>query len=177
MLNISCWIHSKILFKCVGLISVNRLFTSRWVLFAGWPHGSCSLNLGGHLSSLPFGLPLMPLMKQEKWKHEEQLLQVIVFCFLRKISPELTTANLPLFAEEDWPWGNIHAHLPLLYMRDAYHSMAFAEGCHVCTRDPNRWTPSHQEAESANLTAVPPGRPLLQVIVIKAGPQHCLALC
>ena len=27
------------------------------------------------------------------------------FCifFLRKISPELTAANLPLFAEEDWP--------------------------------------------------------------------------
>ena len=25
------------------------------------------------------------------------------FCFLRKISPELTTANPPLFAEEDWP--------------------------------------------------------------------------
>ena len=25
------------------------------------------------------------------------------FLFLRKISPELTTANPPLFAEEDWP--------------------------------------------------------------------------
>ena len=23
--------------------------------------------------------------------------------FVRKISPELTTANTPLFAEEDWP--------------------------------------------------------------------------
>ena len=38
------------------------------------------------------------------------------FLFLRKISPELTTANPPLFAEEDWPWANIHAHLPLLYV-------------------------------------------------------------
>ena len=31
----------------------------------------------------------------------------MLFCvfFLRKISPELTsTANPPLFAEEDWPW-------------------------------------------------------------------------
>ena len=25
------------------------------------------------------------------------------FVFLRKISPELTAANPPLFAEEDWP--------------------------------------------------------------------------
>uniref|UniRef100_A0A9L0JF68 Phosphatidylinositol glycan anchor biosynthesis class F n=1 Tax=Equus asinus TaxID=9793 RepID=A0A9L0JF68_EQUAS len=42
----------------------------------------------------------------------------------RKISPELTAANPPLFAEEDWPRANIHAHLPLLYTWDAYHSMA-----------------------------------------------------
>ena len=26
-----------------------------------------------------------------------------VFVFLRKISLELTTANAPIFAEEDWP--------------------------------------------------------------------------
>ena len=39
--------------------------------------------------------------------------------FLRKMSPELTAANPPLFAEEDWPWANICAHLPLLYMWDA----------------------------------------------------------
>ena len=45
--------------------------------------------------------------------------------FLRKISPELTSAaNPPLFAEEQWPWANVHAHLPLLYMWDTYHSMA-----------------------------------------------------
>ena len=30
-------------------------------------------------------------------------LELVVFFFLRKISPELTTANPPLFAEEDWP--------------------------------------------------------------------------
>ena len=28
---------------------------------------------------------------------------VFYFIFLSKISPELTTANSPLFAEEDWP--------------------------------------------------------------------------
>ena len=46
------------------------------------------------------------------------------FFFVRKISPELTSANPPLFAEEDWPWANIRAHLPLLYVWDAYHSIA-----------------------------------------------------
>ena len=48
----------------------------------------------------------------------------IFFFFVRKISPELTAANPPRFAEEDWLWANIRAHLPLLYMWDAYHSMA-----------------------------------------------------
>ena len=47
------------------------------------------------------------------------------FFFLKKISPELTSAaNPPLFAEEDWPGANIHACLPLLYIWDACHSMA-----------------------------------------------------
>ena len=47
------------------------------------------------------------------------------FFFCRKIRPELTSAaNLPLFAEEDWTWANIRAHLPLFYMWDACHSMA-----------------------------------------------------
>ena len=27
----------------------------------------------------------------------------VLFFFLRKITPELTAANPPLFAEEDWP--------------------------------------------------------------------------
>ena len=59
------------------------------------------------------------------------------FFFLRKISPELTSsANPPLFAEEDWPWADIYAHLSLLYMWDTYHNMA-AERCHVCTQELN----------------------------------------
>ena len=54
------------------------------------------------------------------------LLLLLLFFFLRKISPELTSAaSRPLFAEEDWPWANICAHLPLLYMWDAYHIMAY----------------------------------------------------
>ena len=47
---------------------------------------------------------------------------IYLFYFLKKISPELTAANPPLFAEEGWPWVNIRAHLPLLYTWDAYHS-------------------------------------------------------
>ena len=49
-----------------------------------------------------------------------------IFLFLRKISPELTsTASSPLFAEEDWPWASVRAHLPVFYMWDACHSMAW----------------------------------------------------
>ena len=79
--------------------------------------------------------------------------------FLRKISPELTSANPPLFAEEDWPWANICAHLPVLYIWDACRSMAFAKQCHVRAQDPNWWTPARREAERVRLTAVPPGWP------------------
>ena len=51
---------------------------------------------------------------------------------MRKISLELTSiANPPLFAEENWPWANIHAHLPLLYVG---HSLSVAgEAVHRCT--------------------------------------------
>ena len=70
--------------------------------------------------------------------------------FWRKISPELTTApNPPLFAEEDWSWANIHAHLPLLCVWDASQSMA-CQAVHrsaprIQTSDPgppkqNMWT-------------------------------------
>ena len=80
--------------------------------------------------------------------------------FLRKISSELTTATPPPFSEEDWPWVNIHAHLPPLYTWDAYHSMAFAKRCHVHTWDPNWQTLGHQEVERVNLTTAPLGWPL-----------------
>ena len=63
--------------------------------------------------------------------------------FLRKISPELTATNSPLFTEQDWPWANIHAHPPLLYMWDTYHSIA-SKRYHVRTQDLNRWTPGHR---------------------------------
>ena len=79
-----------------------------------------------------------------------------------KISPELTAANLPLSAEEDWPWANIHAHLPLLYTWDAYHSMALPSSA---MSTPRIWTgkPLATKAECASLTAAPPGRPLFSL--------------
>ena len=82
-----------------------------------------------------------------KFMHEAQatfLGYETFFFFLRKISPELTTANPPFFLlRKDWPWANIRAHLPLLYTLDTYHSMAFAKWCQVHTQDPNwrSWLP------------------------------------
>ena len=43
-----------------------------------------------------------------EWRVKElikvlEILFLFCFVFLRKISPELTAANPPLFAEEDWP--------------------------------------------------------------------------
>ena len=86
------------------------------------------------------------------------------FVFGGMISPELTTANPPLYAEEDWPWANIHARLSLLYMWDAYHSMASAKWCHVHTRDQNQWALRHRELEHVHLTAGPPGQPWFQIL-------------
>ena len=79
--------------------------------------------------------------------------------FLRKISPELTTATNPLFAEEDWPWANIRAHIPLLYMWDACHSMAWQA---VHRFMPGIQTSKRQaaKAECVNLIAAPLGWPL-----------------
>ena len=67
----------------------------------------------------------------------------LYFFFFRKISPELNTANPPLFAEEDWPWANICVHLPLLYIWDAYHSMA-CQAVPCWHQDPNRRTLGHR---------------------------------
>ena len=88
------------------------------------------------------------------------LIHLCLRFFLRKISPELTSAaNPPLFAEEDWPWANIHTHLLLLYMWDACHSMAWQV---VCKSTPRIWIgkPQAAEVECAHLTAEPLGWPL-----------------
>ena len=76
------------------------------------------------------------------------------FFFLRKISPELTAGNPPPFAEEDWPWANIRAHLPLLYMRNACHSTASSA---LSAPGIRAGEPQATEAEHAHLTAAPLG--------------------
>ena len=48
----------------------------------------------------------------------------LFFFFWGRLALITSAANPPLFAEEDWPWDNIHAHFPLFYMWDAYYSMA-----------------------------------------------------
>ena len=78
------------------------------------------------------------------------------FIFLKKkIRPELTSAANPsLFAEEDWPWANISAHLPLLYTWDTSHSTAWQA---VCWSVPKIQTgePWDTKAKRANLTTAP----------------------
>ena len=81
-----------------------------------------------------------------------------LFFFLRKFSPELTSAANPLFAGEDWPWANNHAHLALLYMWDTCHRMAWQV---VHRSAPGIWAsePRATEMERMNFAA-PPGQPL-----------------
>ena len=86
-------------------------------------------------------------------QHSYEIHAIFSFLF-RKISSELTfTTNLPLFC-----WANIQAHLPLLYMWDAYHSVAWQV---VRRSTPRIWTsePQAAKAEHVNLTTEPPGRP------------------
>ena len=104
---------------------------------------------------------IVGVLKKEYW-HQTTVgweVWVLVLFFLRKISPELTcTANPPLFAEEDWPWANIRAHLPLLYMWDAYRSMACqAVPCPHQGSEPAN--PGLPEVERVHLTTVPLGWP------------------
>ena len=75
------------------------------------------------------------------------------------MGPELTAANPPLFSEENWPWANIRAHLPLLYMWDAYYTMALPRNAMSAPGIQTR-QPQATEEESAHLTnAAPLGRP------------------
>ena len=83
------------------------------------------------------------------------LLTIYCFFFWRKLSHELTsTTNPPLFAEEDWPWANIRAHLPLY----ACHSVAW-QAVHRSAPGMRTSKPWATKGERTNLTAVPLGRP------------------
>ena len=92
--------------------------------------------------------------KDSRWCKDRFL---FCFVFLRKISPELTSAaNPPLFAGEDWPWANIRAHLPLFYMWDTCHSMAFCRVVPCLHLGSELVNPGPQKQ---NLAAAPPGWP------------------
>ena len=89
------------------------------------------------------------------------------FFFLRKTSAELTTANPPLFAEENWPWANIHAHLPLLYMWDAYHTMVcHAVPCPYLGSEPANPGPPRSGTRTLHhcATGLAPNRSIFKVI-------------
>ena len=95
------------------------------------------------------------------------------FFFLRKISPELTSAANPLVcAEEDWPWANIRVHLPLLSMWDACHSMVCQAVRRFAPRIPTG-EPWAARAERANLTAAPPDQPPQPQIFKNLIPLYC----
>ena len=86
-------------------------------------------------------------------------LSLFLFVFLRKISLELTSAaNPPVFAEEDWPWANIRAHLLICYMWDACHSMAWQE-VHRSAPGIRTSEPRAAKVKCVNLTAAPLVRP------------------
>ena len=96
--------------------------------------------------------------------------------FLRKISPELTSAtNPPLFDEEDWPWANICAHPALFYMWDACCSMACQA---VCRSVPGIWTSEHwiAKAEHTKPTATPLGQPLQALFIVNISSLSFLSL-
>ena len=85
----------------------------------------------------------------QRWKMSSSINDVgkscLLFCFFRQIIPELmltSTTNPPLFAEENWPWANICAHFPLLYIWDAATAW-FDKQCHVRTWDLNQRSPGH----------------------------------
>ena len=90
-----------------------------------------------------FGKPGLPVFFK---KH-------FFFFLLRKISPELTAGNPPLFAEEDWPCPSSST----LYVgRLPQHGVPSG-----AMSTPGIQTVESQaaEAERAHLTAAPPGRP------------------
>ena len=68
-----------------------------------------------------------------------------------------TGGNVNFFREEDWPWANICANLPLFCTWDT--STAWLdEQRSVHAQDPNLQTPA-AKVEHKNLTTTPPGQP------------------
>ena len=67
------------------------------------------------------------------------------FVFLvRKISPELTSATNPLFAEEDWSWANQSVLFFLYFVCGMLPQHGLISSAEVRTGDPGLPTPSRQ---------------------------------
>ena len=91
-------------------------------------------------------------------KVTELYIQIVcIFSFLRKISPELTSAtNPPLFPEEDWPWANIVLlFLYFIWGRRPPHGV---QSSAMSAPGIRTGEPQPTEAERVNLTAAPPDR-------------------
>src|SRR3712207_5367483 len=85
------------------------------------------------------------------------------FFFLRKISPELTTASPPFLLRKTGP-ELTSVPIFLYFICGTPTKARLAKRCYVHTRDPNQRTPGCQEAERANLTAAPLGQPQSRVL-------------
>ena len=118
-------------FKCnsASLAICHSIWAVRWLFFlciqsAVSAQGSVARAQSGLGRQLPVVRCCQRLMSRDM-ENSEDCLRFFIFLF-RKISPELTSAASPsLFAEEDWPWANICAHLSLLYMWHDCQSMAW----------------------------------------------------
>ena len=88
------------------------------------------------------------------------LLDSLLYQYGEKLIPSMTSCFwFVFFGEEDWPWANICANLPLfLYVGHCY-SMAWWA---VCKSSPRIWTCKlwATKAECMNLTTIPLGQPL-----------------
>ena len=90
-------VHGRVLAVHRGLLLKRVLPTElkQWFEIAGAVVLSCKLKCTGLMSIGKFSLKKVP---------RSYCFVVQLFCFLRKISPELTSAaNTALFAEEEWP--------------------------------------------------------------------------
>ena len=107
----------------------------------------------GH-ATFPFDLEnCIPCLKN--------ILLYYLFIYLRKISPELTSAaKPPLFPEEDWPWANIRA----CFFYFIYGMPATVWPAKQCLGPHPGSEPWAAEVECVNLTTVPPGWPLSYTI-------------
>ena len=85
-------------------------------------------------------------LKSRSVKSNYVLLELLKKFFLlllfKETNPELTSAtNTPTFAEEDWPWPDIHDHLPY-FIHGMWPQHGLPSGA-MSTPGITRWIPGH----------------------------------